>query len=193
MKTEIYQWVKNLSVFYILFSMILHLIPDPKYERYIKLFMGLLLIYILCTPVLAFMGKSEELIESFSVHYQEELEKMNTDEAENLQRLYLNRGYCRELEQKILERFMKAGLDIQDVAVCIADDQISAEIHVTESLTSELERRIKDELAGEFGIGEKNICIISEGDEPTAMGSSAAVGSAADGDLDTDIREEQRK
>ena len=53
MKEAFYQWVKTLAVFYILFSAVLHLIPDPKYERYIRSFMGLLLIYILCTPVFA--------------------------------------------------------------------------------------------------------------------------------------------
>lgn len=56
MKESFYQWVKTLAVFYILFSAVLHLIPDPKYERYIRSFMGLLLIYILCTPVLPLSG-----------------------------------------------------------------------------------------------------------------------------------------
>ena len=59
MKEAFYQWVKTLAVFYILFSAVLHLIPDPKYERYIRSFMGLLLIYILCTPVFAVFGREE--------------------------------------------------------------------------------------------------------------------------------------
>ena len=44
MKEEIYQWMKNLAVFYILFTAFLHLVPDKKYERYVRLFMGFLLI-----------------------------------------------------------------------------------------------------------------------------------------------------
>ena len=43
MKESFYQWVKTLAVFYILFSAVLHLITDPKYERNIRSFMGLLL------------------------------------------------------------------------------------------------------------------------------------------------------
>ena len=35
MKAEIYQWVRILASFYILFTVILQLIPDKKYERYI--------------------------------------------------------------------------------------------------------------------------------------------------------------
>ena len=61
MKESFYQWVKTLAVFYILFSAVLHLIPDSKYERYIRSFMGLLLIYILCTPVFAVFGRGSEL------------------------------------------------------------------------------------------------------------------------------------
>lgn len=65
MKESFYQWVKTLAVFYILFSAVLHLIPDSKYERYIRSFMGLLLIYILCTPVLPFSGGGANWLKFF--------------------------------------------------------------------------------------------------------------------------------
>ena len=42
MKEELYTWIKNLAVFYILFTAILHLVPNGKYERYVRFFMGLL-------------------------------------------------------------------------------------------------------------------------------------------------------
>ena len=68
MKESFYQWVKTLAVFYILFSAVLHLIPDPKYERYIRSFMGLLLIYIfrsfICVKVIA--GKSKQKSRHFA-------------------------------------------------------------------------------------------------------------------------------
>ena len=51
MKEEIYRWVKTIAFFYIVFSAVLHLVPDVKYERYIRSFMGILLIYILSIPV----------------------------------------------------------------------------------------------------------------------------------------------
>ncbi len=53
MKAEIYQWVRILATFYILFTAVLQLMPDRKYERYIRSFMGLLLIYILSVPLLS--------------------------------------------------------------------------------------------------------------------------------------------
>ena len=50
MKEQICQWTRNIAVFYLIFSSILHLIPDKKYERYVRSFMGLLLIYMICVP-----------------------------------------------------------------------------------------------------------------------------------------------
>ena len=41
MKEIVYQWVKNLAVFYILLTVVLHLMPDKKYDRYVRHF-GLL-------------------------------------------------------------------------------------------------------------------------------------------------------
>lgn len=70
MKAEIYQWVRILASFYILFTVILQLIPDKKYERYIRSFMGLLLIYILAIPLLDITGNSSRIIESFFVTMQ---------------------------------------------------------------------------------------------------------------------------
>ena len=32
MKEEIYRWVKTIAFFYIVFSAVLHLVPDVKYD-----------------------------------------------------------------------------------------------------------------------------------------------------------------
>ena len=42
MKEELYLWIRNLAVFYIFFTAVLNLIPDQKYEKYVRFFMGLL-------------------------------------------------------------------------------------------------------------------------------------------------------
>ena len=50
MKEELYLWIRNLAVFYIFFTAVLNLIPDQKYEKYVRFFMGLLLIFMMSTP-----------------------------------------------------------------------------------------------------------------------------------------------
>lgn len=41
MRTEIYQWIKNLAFFHVLTTAVLHILPDKRYEQHIRLFMGL--------------------------------------------------------------------------------------------------------------------------------------------------------
>ena len=66
MRQEIYQWMKNLAFFHVLTTAILHILPDKRYEQYVRLFMGLLLILLICTPVFAVVGKAMVLILSFN-------------------------------------------------------------------------------------------------------------------------------
>lgn len=72
MRQEIYQWMKDLAFFHVLTTAILHILPDKRYEQYVRLFMGLLLILLICTPVFAVVGKSQELLEGFRKNYSQE-------------------------------------------------------------------------------------------------------------------------
>ena len=76
MKEVVYQWVKNLAVFYILLTVVLHLIPDKKYDRYVRHVMGLLLIVMMSAPVFMLLGKSGKMIESFQMNFNQENKKI---------------------------------------------------------------------------------------------------------------------
>lgn len=89
MRTELYQWMKSLAFFHVLTTALLHILPDKRYEQYIRLFMGLLLVLLICTPIFAVVGKSEELLSGFSNNYgREEQVRMKT-EAEGISDLYI--------------------------------------------------------------------------------------------------------
>lgn len=89
MKSEIYQWMKNLTLFYVLFQAALQLVPDKKYEKYVRFYMGLLLILLMLSPVFLLFGKNEELWADFGGFYQNEELKRLQQEAENLENYYL--------------------------------------------------------------------------------------------------------
>lgn len=72
MKEAIYSWIKCLAIFYILLTMLIHLVPTGKYQRYVRFFMGLLLMAMLITPMLSILEKAKTLPESFSSLYQQE-------------------------------------------------------------------------------------------------------------------------
>ena len=191
MREEFYQWMKNLAVFYILFTAVLHLVPDKKYERYIRSFMGLLLIYMLCTPVVAGLGKSGELLQSFSSNYRQEKNLLEQKEAEDLQAFYLYQGYENELAEKIRESLDGTGIKTVDAAVNIEGEKVSAVVYVREEPTEEEERRIYNELREKFGIEKKDCRILAEGNEETAMGGDSSSGASSGSDSGSRIGDRQ--
>ena len=103
MRQEIYQWMKDLAFFHVLTTAILHILPDKRYEQYVRLFMGLLLILLICTPVFAVVGKSQELLEGFRKNYsQEEQERMEA-EAQGIRETFLKEAYESELKKQVEE------------------------------------------------------------------------------------------
>ena len=151
MKEELYTWIKNLAVFYILFTAILHLVPNGKYERYVRFFMGLLLIFMLSSPVFSLFGKSGELMESFQENYKEEAAVRERKELENLQEFYLEKGYEWESREKIMEKLKERGIELTDAAVNIEGGEFHVILYLKEEPDKEEERRIADELEAAFG------------------------------------------
>lgn len=186
MKEEIYQWVKNLAVFYILLTAVLHLVPDNKYERFVRSFMGLLLIFLLCTPVFGLLGKGRELAETFAVQYEEQNEELKKQETENLQQYYLIEGYEQEMEKQIRKICENEGINLADAAVNIDGELMTATLYVQKEITVEQERRIQNVLWTDCGIREENCQILDEGtdrkavDRSTASGISSGSGGVAD-------------
>lgn len=99
MKEAIYSWIKCLAIFYILLTMLLHLVPTEKYQRYVRFFMGLVLMVMLVTPVLSLLEKSRQLPDSFSGLYQQNEQKRMELEMENLQKTCWKQEWRSSLEK----------------------------------------------------------------------------------------------
>lgn len=179
MKTAVYQWVRLLASFYILFTAVLQLMPDKKYERYIRSFMGLLLIYMLLAPLFSLVQNSREMIRDFSDHYREETEALESRETQDLQGFYIRKGFQRELSDQITKKCEDAGIKIQEVIVNIEGEKITAVLKVQKAPDREQERRIQDELRQSFGIEEQNIRIFTEEDGKTAVDRDSASGTSS--------------
>ena len=183
MKEELYQWVRNMAVFYILFTAILNLVPDKKYEKYVRFFMGLLLIFMMSTPIFSLFGKGQELTGNFQVYLSRENKAKEEKELENLQKAYLEKGYETELGKKIQETLQKKGIEIQGVKVNIEGEQIQVVVITGENVTQEQKGRIADELVEEWGLeeGEYHIQTAQYGtvDHSASAGTSTGSGGHA--------------
>lgn len=101
MTQAIYEWMKNLAVFYIFLTVVMNLMPDNRYGEYMRFFMGLLLILLILAPVMkVFQGTSsvEELFQNYTSQ-QEDLEKqwgeleIRMEETQKLQEEYQQKLY----------------------------------------------------------------------------------------------------
>lgn len=56
----IYEWLKNLTTYTLLVAIIMQLIPNEEYRKYIRFFCGMVLIVMLMTPFLQLFGMKGE-------------------------------------------------------------------------------------------------------------------------------------
>lgn len=167
------------------------MIPDKKYERYIRSFMGLLLIYILSVPLLSIVKNSGAVIEDFSRNYNEEVSVLEKKETQNLQGFYIRKGFEQELTSQITKKCEEKGIKIQEVIVDIEGEQISVSLTAGQSLDLQQEGRLKDELRQEFGIKEQNIRIFTGEAGKTAVDRASASGASSVGDRTSGIAEDR--
>ena len=179
MKEELYQWVKNIAVFYILLSAAIHLVPDGKYEKYVRFFMGLLLLFMMSTPVFSLLGQGGNLMESFRANFAKENRIREQEEFATLQEIYLENGYELELEKKIGASLKKRGIGLAEVKVNIEGENLKAVLCLEKKPTPQEERGIRDGLLEdcEIGEGEYEIKISEPGNR--TVGSVSSVGTAS--------------
>lgn len=61
----IYEWIRSMVFYLILVTMILNLLPDKKYEKYLRLFTGVVFILLATEPFADFTGLEERMAGAF--------------------------------------------------------------------------------------------------------------------------------
>lgn len=54
-----YEWIQNIAFFLVMITAVIQMIPDNSYRKYIRFFIGLLLIVMLAEPVLKAFGMQQ--------------------------------------------------------------------------------------------------------------------------------------
>ena len=82
MLETIYAWMENIAFYMVIVVAIMHMIPGETYKKYIRFFVGLILIFMMLGPLLKIAN-----MEKFSnEEYKKELYKIKqiTEEMENV-------------------------------------------------------------------------------------------------------------
>ena len=182
------RWVRNLAFYFIFLSVLMNVIPQGEERKYIRFFMGLLLMVMLITPMLSILEKAKTLPESFSSLYQQEEKKRLTLDLENLQKSLLEKGVEEQLEKNILESLKKKGIEVTACKVHIEGELLKVCLWTKEVPDGELERGIKDELAANWGIREENCEVLAWENGKQTMGDSSPFGTSAYSNCTSGIR-----
>ncbi|MGI6093840.1 MAG: stage III sporulation protein AF [Lachnospiraceae bacterium] len=67
----LYEWIENLAYLFLFLSAVVHFVPEDVYGKYIRYFMGLLIMLLLFTPLLRIFHIHEEMDFSFSKYMEE--------------------------------------------------------------------------------------------------------------------------
>lgn len=95
------QWLKSLVGYLLIVSVTIQMLPNKKYEQYVKLFTGFLLIILLLRPVLK-IGSASSFLENKIQEFVEEQEMLENEiikKSEEFQKK--NSSKEQELSEKI--------------------------------------------------------------------------------------------
>lgn len=95
---ELVKWIKNIAIFYIVAALVMQLIPGKEYQKYIRVFLGIITIILIVNPVSKLITKEPSLENYLSLNYNLQMEEELRAELEIM-------GNLRE--QVILEDYIK--------------------------------------------------------------------------------------
>lgn len=131
---HIYTWVKNLVCFYLLLTVVLHLLPQKSYRKYVRFFAGMLLTILVVSPVLALMGNEEALRTKISqAEFFQDLDniKLDTEHLEMTQKEIYLREYENALEMDVSRMAEQKQLVPQEVKVRLTEEYEVESIEMT--------------------------------------------------------------
>ncbi len=126
MKGILYEWVRNIIYYLIMIGIVLNILPDKKYEKYVKMVFGIIIIMVLISPIFNFLDLSEKLdVSLMEKIYLQELENNETSFADiaKKQKETLFEEYENEMSQGIKDIVEKNGLWVRSVDIEICTDE----------------------------------------------------------------------
>ncbi|MBS6643270.1 MAG: stage III sporulation protein AF [Clostridiaceae bacterium] len=77
---ELYGWVKNITCYLIFITVAVNLLPNKKYEKYIRLFAGMVLILLVVKPLTGSLRLEDKISRYFeSISFQNEADELKND------------------------------------------------------------------------------------------------------------------
>lgn len=122
------KWVKNIAIFYIISTLVQNLVLDGKYLKYIKLFLGIVMVILLIRPLGELIGATDDYNK---IYLQAGVDEMSAElkaglEAADEERSRIVVGeYTDRIKSDIQEYVTGLGAGYKDSSVTIDTDAAS--------------------------------------------------------------------
>lgn len=122
----IFGWIKDIVFYLILLTMVMHLLPNKQYHKYVKLFAGMLLVIIVISPMTQLLNWDH----IFDFHYMEKSYEQEvsgmTEEIKQLQSVQQDEfmeTYKSKIQSTIEELAQQQELTIVSADITIVEDE----------------------------------------------------------------------
>lgn len=114
----LYDWVQSIAVYMILVSVITNLLPKNHYEKYVRLFAGMVMIVLLLRPFSSLLQISNRLDRVFTLDiWKQELSSMEADFAgvgTELEDIRME-SYGEELKRQVMYLLEEDGVEVEEL------------------------------------------------------------------------------
>lgn len=119
---EIVQWVKNITYYFILVHFLLQLIPNRKYERYIRLFSGIIFVLLVVSPLTKGFNLEQKLAYAYEkIRFEQDTEEFSQKlwGMENQRIMEVISQYEEAVAQDVMAMAKSQGLNCKQAQVTI--------------------------------------------------------------------------
>lgn len=142
------EWLKNIVVCSILFSVVLYIAPDPKMRRYVQSAVGFVMMMVVINPVIGWLGYADRI--EFNTYS----ESLGMDVAEGDDEMYV-----RAMEE-VVERFISDNRNADAVVRIVTGEELgidSMEIYIQSDKVDT--DGLRSAVSEEYGVDENRITI----------------------------------
>ena len=122
MTEAIYGWIRNLAYMLLFFTVVLQLVPEGGYRKYIRYFLGLILIVTVISPVFSSSGSSIETMLGQVLELSSSGGNQAADEGEEIAAFYRQEAAAIALEGQLEILLGEEGLSAADLDLELRED-----------------------------------------------------------------------
>ena len=181
--TAVYEWIRNLTAFFLFLSVMENLLPGQKYGKYIRLFAGMVLILLAVEPFTSGFNLDEVLARSYEDlvirgEAGELKEQLGATEQKRLGQILSQ--YEEAVGRDVRELAQSCGLTVMDCRVRIEGDEDSPEFGTVREIAAVLpaqsaqaeKEKLSNRIQEYYGLEEQYVEIkIAGGEGPVGLSS----------------------